>query len=93
MALRSTGEPVTGDMVTIGFRRVCTAVGVTNFRFHDLGHTCASALVQRGVVLYRVQRLLRHRDGWMTQRCAHPAPENLRETMQMTGCEPQRLNL
>lgn len=81
--LRTTGEPVTGDMVTIAFRRVCKAVGVVNFRFHDLRHTFASALVQKGVDLYRAQRLLGHRDGRMTQRYAHLAPENLREAVQV----------
>lgn len=54
--------------------------------------------------LYRVQRLLGHRDGRMTQRYAHLAPENLREAVQvfkddyrkvstMTGCEPPGLVL
>lgn len=40
-------------------------------------------LVQKGVDLYRVQRLLGHRDGRMTQRYAHLAPENLREAVQV----------
>ncbi|MBS0177693.1 MAG: site-specific integrase [Nitrospira sp.] len=80
---QDNGEPVTLDMVTTGFRRACEAVGVTNFRFHDLRHTFASALVQKGVDLYRVQRLLGHRDGRMTQRYAHLAPENLREAVQV----------
>ena len=70
-------------MVTTAFRRACESVGVTNVRFHDLRHTFASALVQRGVDLYRVQRLLGHRDGQMTQRYAHLAPENLREAVQV----------
>ena len=74
---------MTPDMVTTAFRRACESVGVTNVRFHDLRHTFASALVQRGVDLYRVQRLLGHRDGQMTQRYAHLAPENLREAVQV----------
>jgi integrase len=97
-------EPVTPDMVTTAFRRACESVGVMNFRFHDLRHTFASALVQKGVDLYRVQRLLGHRDGRMTQRYAHLAPENLREAVQvfkddyhkfstMPGVGPTRLVL
>lgn len=81
--LQPNGEAVTGDMVTIAFRRACHKIEVMDFRFHDLRHTFASALVQRGVDLYRVQRLLGHRDGRMTQRYAHLAPENLREAVQV----------
>ena len=72
-------EPVTPDMVTTAFRQACGSVVVTNFRFHDLRRTFAPALLQRGVDLYRVQRLLGHRDGRMIQRYAHLAPENVRE--------------
>lgn len=75
------GEPVTGDAVGMAFQRACRRLGITDFRFHDLRHTFASSLVQRGVDLYRVQRLLGHRDGRMTQRYAHLAPENLREAV------------
>jgi integrase len=41
----------------------------------------ASELVQRGVDLYLVQRLLGHKSHAMTQRYAHLAPENLRNTV------------
>ena len=77
------GEPITGDAVGMAFARACRQAGVTDFRFHDLRHTFASMLVQRGVDLYRVQRLLGHRDGRMTQRYAHLAPENLRDAVQV----------
>ena len=70
----------------------CHAVGVVDFRFHDLRHTFASALVQRGVDLYRVQRLLGHRDGRMTQRYAHLAPENLREAVQVFNDDYHKIN-
>jgi len=79
--LSPEGEPVTGDAVSMAFVRACRRLGITDFRFHDLRHTFASSLVQRGVDLYRVQRLLGHRDGRMTQRYAHLAPENLRDAV------------
>ena len=79
--VRSDGSPYQPDAVTVAFVRACRRAGIVDFRFHDLRHTFASLLVQRGVDLYRVQRLLGHRDGRMTQRYAHLAPENLREAV------------
>lgn len=62
-------------------REFCDArdrAGIPDFRFHDLRHTFATRLVQRGVDLYKVQRLLGHKTGTMTQRYAHHSPESLR---------------
>jgi len=53
--------------------------GIPDFRFHDMRHTFAARLVQRGVDLYKVQRLLGHKTGLMTQRYAHHSPESLRD--------------
>src|SRR3972149_660627 len=48
-------------------------------RFHDLRHTFATRLVQIGVDLYKVQKLMRHKTPIMTQRYAHHYPESLRD--------------
>lgn len=52
---------------------------MTDFHFHDLRHTCATRMVQAGVDLYKVQRLLGHKSPIMTQRYAHHCPESLRD--------------
>ena len=61
------------------FQKAVRRSGIAHFRFHDLRHTFATRLVQRGVDLYRVQRLLGHKTSVMTQRYAHHSPESLRE--------------
>jgi integrase len=52
--------------------------GIQNFHFHDLRHTFATRLAQRGVDLYRISKLLGHQGITMTQRYAHHCPESLR---------------
>lgn len=52
---------------------------MTDFHFHDLRHTCATRMVQAGVDLYKVQRLLGHKSPIMTQRYVHHCPESLRD--------------
>ncbi|MFQ5779935.1 MAG: tyrosine-type recombinase/integrase [Nitrospiria bacterium] len=80
---QADGSPYNGSAVGVAFGRVCRKkAGISDFRFHDLRHTFASCLVQKGVDLYRVQRLLGHRDGRVTQRYAHLSPENLREAVE-----------
>ncbi|MBM4121354.1 MAG: hypothetical protein FJ249_02010 [Nitrospira sp.] len=59
------------------------AAKVQSFRFHDLRHTFATRLVQKGVDLYKVQRLLGHKTPLMTQRYAHHSPESLRDGVQV----------
>lgn len=49
-----------------------------HLRVHDLRHTCASWLVQAGVPLLEVSKLLGHSTIEMTERYAHLAPENLK---------------
>ena len=60
-------------------RLVLDKVKITDFHFHDLRHTCATRMVQGGVDLYKVQRLLGHKSPIMTQRYAHHYPESLRD--------------
>jgi site-specific recombinase XerD len=62
-------------------------------RFHDMRHTFATRLVQRGVNLYKVHRLLGHKTSTMTQRYAHHSPESLREGVNVLDePHPQRVS-
>jgi len=46
-----------------------------DFRFHDLRHTFASRLVQKGIPLYEVMHLTGHKSLEMVQRYSHLAPD------------------
>jgi integrase len=51
-------------------------------RFHDLRHTFASMLINEGVSLYEIQRLLGHHHITMTERYAHLLPDTLQERVE-----------
>jgi len=55
-----------------------TASRIDDLRFHDLRHTFASWLVQRGRTLKEVQEALGHQTITMTMRYSHLAPDHLR---------------
>ena len=61
-----------------GFKAACRRARLTDLRVHDLRHTCASWLVQAGIPLLEVSKLLGHSTIEMTERYAHLAPENLK---------------
>ena len=61
------------------FKPALKAAGISDFKWHDLRHTFASWLVQDGVPLDRVSKLLGHKSLTMTTRYAHLAPNQLHE--------------
>jgi len=56
--------------------RVMRIAKITDFTPHDMRHHFASKLVQAGVSLYQVQKLLGYSSITMTERYSHLAPEN-----------------
>lgn len=54
-----------------------------SIHFHSLRHSFASCLVQRGVSIYEVSKLLGHSDIKVTEIYAHLKPENLRNAVEL----------
>lgn len=75
----AAGTPLDAPNLRRSFRLALKHGQVSDFRFHDLRHTCATRMVQAGVDLYKVQRILGHKSPMMTQRYAHHYPESLRD--------------
>jgi integrase len=75
--------PLDGSNLRRGFNCALKTARIEDFHFHDLRHTFATRLVQAGVDLYKVQRLLEHKSPNMTQRYAHHYPESLRDGVEI----------
>ena len=59
------------------FMNARVTCGIENIRFHDLRHSAASELINAGVDLYTVGRVLGHKDPRSTQRYSHLAIDTL----------------
>jgi len=56
---------------------------VKDFTFHCLRHTFATRLAQNGVDIYKIAKLLGHKDLKMTQRYSHHCPDSLRSGVEV----------
>ena len=81
--------------VKTGFKSACSRAkekpddkkdpGIVGVRFHDLRHTAASKMIEAGVDLVTVSKILGHSSIQMTMRYAHPTPENMRLAVEKLG--------
>jgi integrase len=73
------GEPY--EQPRWAFCQALHKAGIKNFRFHDLRHSFASDLVQAGVDIFTVSKLLGHSNVRTTMIYAHLAPEHAKAEM------------
>lgn len=73
-----------------GFEAACKRAGLENVKPHDLRRTFASNLVQSGVQIQAVSKLLRHSDISVTDRIyAHLRVDDLREATEVLVTPPK----
>ena len=60
------------------FEGACRRAGIKGLRFHDLRHTAATRMVEKGANIAAVSRMLGHSSWNTTMRYAHPV-DSLRE--------------
>jgi len=81
-------SPVTGQpspSLHFPWQRIRVRAGLPDLRLHDLRHSFASFLVNRGISLYVVQGLLGHAHARYTQRYAHLTSDTLRDAAEAVG--------
>ena len=81
-----TGRLLNG--IRKAFVRACKQAGIVGLRFHDLRHTFASRLIEKGVDIVTVKELLGHSTIILTQRYTHSRNEQRRRAVEKLDEQP-----
>ncbi len=73
--------------VRTAFETVKKKTGIHSLRFHDLRHTFATRLIEKGVDLPTVKKILGHKSINMTLRYIHPVPEHMKWAVEILNVE------
>jgi integrase len=66
-----------------GFKAACRRAEIKGLRFHDLRHTFATRLVERGADIETIKELLGHYSITVTQRYTHSSDERKRKAVEL----------
>ena len=75
--------------MSMTFRRACELLGIMDIRLHDLRHTFATRLRQRGTELDVIASQLGHRNLRMTKRYAQIASAQVRQAVSGLDSMPE----
>jgi len=75
----SIGTKIDSDNLRRTLNSALKRAGIKDVTPHTLRHTFATRLAQRGVDIYKIAKLLGHKDIRMTLRYAHHSPDSLRD--------------
>jgi integrase len=83
---KSTGDPLRGPRTW--FERALKDAKIDGFHWHDLRHTFASRLRQKGAKLEDIAEALGHKTLMMTKRYAHLGPKGLHDIVALIEQKP-----
>lgn len=78
-----TSEPYSDDVLSNIFKSACKTVGITGKRFHDIRHTTATRLIEKGVDIITVKELLGHSSVSITQKYTHTSLNKKMEALKL----------
>lgn len=79
---KSGNQPFTGSYISKQFKKACREAGIDEaVHYHNLRHSTASLLSQKGVSLYTIQKILGHTTINTTQIYAHLQIDTLRDAV------------
>lgn len=97
--LTAIGQLAQGDQVfpindvKRSFAYACVKAKITDFRFHDLRHTAATRLADRGADAFQIAAILGHSSIQMTARYTHATSDGLRRVMESLAMNNKQVGI
>ncbi|MGA7324561.1 MAG: site-specific integrase [Rhodomicrobium sp.] len=69
--------PVTANLLKLTWKRILQRVGIADLHFHDLRHTCITALFDKGLHIGEVSAISGHKTWSQLKTYTNPRPESI----------------